>query len=97
MRGRRAKAIEGSTQYDFDKLSRTQDNPRERKRYLAFAHIRDGKNFYSAAAAVRISLRTLMSWIARFRIQGLDGLKDQPGRGAKAYLPLHERDAFRGC
>ena len=50
---------------------------------------RNGKNFTEAAAAVRISLRTLMSWIKRFRSQGIDGLKDQP------YLPPHERDAFR--
>ena len=89
------KQSKGLHTYDFDKLSRIWGNPRERKRYLAFAHIRNGKNFYSAAVAVRISLRTLMSWIERFQSQGLDGLKDQPGRGAKPYLPPHERDAFR--
>jgi len=95
MRGRKAKTIEGITQYDFDKLSRTRGNSRERKRYLAFAHIKDGKNFTEAAAAVRINLRTLMSWVERFRSQGLDGLREQPGRGAKPYLPPHEQDAFR--
>jgi hypothetical protein len=39
MRGRKAEAIKDLEQYDFDKLSKTQGNPRERKRYLAFAHI----------------------------------------------------------
>jgi len=36
IRGRKTKAIEGITQ----------------KKYLALAHIRDGKNCYSAAAAI---------------------------------------------
>ncbi len=59
MRGRKSEAIKGLDQYDFDKLSKTQGNPRERKRYLAFAHIRDGKSFTQAAAAIRVRLRTL--------------------------------------
>jgi transposase len=97
MRGRKAEIIEGITQYNFDKLSKTQGNPRERKRYLAFAHINDGKSFTEAAAAVRIKLRTLMNWVKRFRVKGIDGLKDQPGRGAKSYLPPNERAAFRAA
>ena len=38
MRGRKAEPIKNLEQYDFDKLSKTQGNSRERKRYLAFAH-----------------------------------------------------------
>lgn len=95
MRGRKAEIIEGITQYDFDKLSKTQGNSRERKRYLAFAHISEGKSFTEAAAAIRVELRTLMNWVKRFREQGIEGLKDQPGRGAKSYLPENERAAFK--
>jgi transposase len=95
MRGRKAEAIKGLIQHDFDKLSKTQGNPRERKRYLAFAHICDGKSFTEAAAAIRIELRTLMNWIKRFREQGIDGLKDKPGRGSKPYLLLEDKAAFK--
>ena len=95
MRGRKAEIMKGITQYDFDKLSKTQGNHRERKRYLAFAHIKDGKSFTEAAAAIRIQLRTLMNWIKQFRMHGIDGLKDQPGRGAKSYLPTEEKAAFK--
>lgn len=95
MRGRKAEPIKNLEQYDFDKLSKTQGNSRERKRYLAFAHIRDGKSFTEAAAAIRIKLRTLMNWIKRFKAQGIAGLMDQPGRGAKPYLSLEERAAFK--
>src|SRR5215211_2644902 len=95
MRGRKAEVIKGLIQYDFDKLSKTQGNPRERKRYLAFAHICDGKSFTEAATAIRIKLRTLMNWVKRFREQGIDGLKDQPGRGSKPYLAPKDKAGFK--
>lgn len=95
MRGRKAETIKGIQQYDFDKLSKTQGNPRERKRYLAFAHICEGKSFTEAAAAIRIRLRTLMNWVKRFRTQGIDGLTDRAGRGSKPYLSPKDRAAFK--
>lgn len=95
MRGRKAEAIKDLQQYDFDKLSKTQGNSRERKRYLAFAHIRDGKSFTETAAAIRINLRTLMNWVKRFKEQGIAGLLDRPGRGAKPCLSLEDRAAFK--
>jgi len=95
MRGRKAKQIEGIDQYDFDKLSKTEGTARERRRYLAFAHIRAGKNFTEAAAAIRVKLRSLMTWIALFRKHGIEGLKEKPGRGAKAFLPPEHEEAFR--
>lgn len=95
MRGRKAKKIENLEQYDFDKLSTTEGNSRERKRFLAFAHIRDGKSFTEAAAAIRIKVRTLLNWVKRFRTQGIEGLADRPGRGAKPYLSPEDRAAFK--
>ncbi len=49
MRRRKGKLLEGIDKYDFDKLSKTRGNYRERRRYLAFAHIREGKNFTETA------------------------------------------------
>lgn len=95
MRGRKAKQIEGIEEYNFDKLSKTEGSPRERRRYLAFAHIREGKNFTETAAAVRVKLRSLMKWIERFKLEGIEGLKDKPGRGAKPFLPPEHRVAFK--
>jgi len=95
MRGRKAEALKEIEQYDFDKLSKTEGNPRERKRYLAFAHIKEGKNFTEAAAAVRVQRRTLMNWVKRFRTRGFDGLKEQPGRGAKPCIPSNEIATFK--
>jgi transposase len=95
MRGRKAKSIERIDQYDFDKLSKTQGNARERRRYLAFAHIQEGKSFTEAALAARITLRALMKWIQKFRKDGINGLKDQPGRGQPALLSLDQRESFK--
>ena len=61
MRGRKAAQIEGIQRYDFDKLAKTEGNARERRRFVAFAHIREGKTFTETAAAIRVKLRTLMN------------------------------------
>jgi len=94
-RGRNAAPIEGIEQYDFDQLVKTEGNPRERRRYLAFAHLREGKTFTDTAIAVRVQLRSLMRWVKRFKAEGLEGLKDKPGRGAKRFLPEEHQAAFR--
>ena len=95
MRGRKAKQIDGIDQHDFDKLSNTKGTARERRRYLAFAHIREGKRFTEAAKATRVELRSLMKWVALFRRHGIEGLKEKPGRGAKSFLPPEHEVAFR--
>ena len=95
MRGRKAAQIEGIQQYDFDKLAKTEGNPRERRRFLAFAHIREGKTFTEIAVAIRVKLRTLMNWVKQFKNEGIEGLKDKTGRGAKPFLPEEHRLAFR--
>lgn len=95
MRGRKAAQIEGIQQYDFDKLAKTEGSARERRRFMAFAHIREGKTFTETAIAVRVKLRTLMNWVKQFKKERLEGLKDKPGRGAKPFLPEEHRNAFR--
>lgn len=37
----------------------------------------------------------MMNWVKRFRTHGIEGLLDQPGRGAKPYLPPEHQDAFK--
>lgn len=95
MRGRKAEKIQGIEQHDFDKLSKTRGSFRERRRYSAFAHIREGKSFVETAAAVRVSLRSLMRWVRQFKTEGVEGLKDQSGRGAKPFLAPEHRAAFK--
>jgi putative transposase len=95
MRGRKADPIKGIEQYDFDKLAATEGSPRERRRFLAFAHLREGRTLTEAAASVRVNLRSLMRWVRKFKKEGLEGLKDKSGRGAKPLMPSEHRAAFR--
>jgi len=62
---------------------------------LAFAHIREGKTFTETAIAIRVKLRTLMNWIGRFKNEGIEGLKEKAGRGAKPFLPEKHLLAFK--
>lgn len=95
MRGRKADQIKGIEQYDFDKLATKAGSPRERRRFLAFAHLREGKTFTEAAICVRVKLRSLMRWVRKFKTEGFEGLKDKAGRGAKPLIPSEDRVAFR--
>ncbi len=95
MRGRKSAQLKGLDQHDFDKLAKTEGTSRERRRFLAFAHLREGKSFTEAAIAVRVKLRSLMRWVKRFRTEGFEGLKDKPGRGVKPFLSPEHRAAFR--
>jgi len=86
MRGRKAKPIEGLEKYDFAKLARSKGTSSERRRFLAFAHIQDGKNFSEAARMIKVEPRTVIVWAKKFRQRGLEGLSERKGRGAKRHL-----------
>jgi transposase len=95
MRGRKSKPLEGLNQYNFASLAKTSGNGRERRRYLAFAHLQDGRTFTETAMMVKVTLRTLMNWVHNFRKEGREGLKDRPGRGAKPHLDSETLEVFR--
>jgi transposase len=95
MRGRKAKSLDKLDHHDFTSLLKTKGNPRERRRYLAFAHLQEGKSFTETAKMVKVQLRTLMNWVKNFRKNGLEGLKDQQGRGAKPHLSDTDLVAFQ--
>ena len=49
-------------------------------------HRAEGAREADVAEALGVSLTTVSTWSRRFELQGLDGLKDRPGRGRKAWL-----------
>jgi transposase len=46
----------------------------------------EGAREEDVAKALGVSLTTVSTWSRRFELEGLDGLKDRPGRGRKAWL-----------
>lgn len=95
-KGKRAH-LEGIENHDFDRLSKTTGSFRERKRYLAFAHIQSGETFEAAAKMVRVKVRTLMNWVKKFRENGLPGLKDRYGGGTRPHVPPEDYESFKSA
>ncbi|MDA1056478.1 MAG: winged helix-turn-helix domain-containing protein [Proteobacteria bacterium] len=96
MRGRPAKPIEGIEQYDFDKLSKSpKSSAREKLRFLALAHIKEGTPFFEVSKMLRVYPRTISAWVRKFREKGLGGLRDQYRGGAQLRLPDNKYEEFR--
>lgn len=95
MKGRKAKKIEGFEGHDFSKLASSEGSPRERRRFLAFAHLQDGKSMTEAARMVKVTPRTVIIWAEQFRREGLAGLREKPGRGAKPYVDAESYESLK--
>ena len=59
------------------------------------AHVQDGKSFNKVAQMVKVNPRTISVCMTKFRIEGIDGLKEKPGRGAKPFLSSDRYGEFR--
>lgn len=95
MKGRKRIISEAINDFDFKKLAKTTAHPRERMRYLAFVHIQEGKSNTEIAAMLKVHRMTVSDWIKRFNIEGIEGLQEKEGRGAKLKLGVSEQEAFR--
>jgi transposase len=95
MKGRPRKPLEDIQNYNFKKLAKTTKNPRERLRFLAFTHIQEGKTYADVAAIMKVAYKTVWDWSKKFTNEGLEGLRDKPGRGSKPNLPKNKQEAFR--
>lgn len=95
MRGSLPRPINGIDKYDFAKLARSEGTPRERRRFLAFAHLQDGRRPIEVARMVKVFPQTINTWINKYRKEGIDGLREKPGRGAKPYISEEEYDNLR--
>lgn len=95
MKGRPRKQLKDIQQHDFKKLAKTTKNPRERLRFLAFAYIQEGKTYAEVARMMKVVYKTVWDWTKKFTSEGLEGLRDQPGRGSKPNLPEDKQEAFR--
>lgn len=73
--------------HDFASLARQELDGRVRLRLLALAHLQDGKTPRDVSAMLKVHEKTVLSWLRRFRAGGVEGLAEQPGRGAKRRLP----------
>jgi hypothetical protein len=65
------------------------------RRARAVLAIADGKTFRQARQDLDLSDKHLRKWCRRYLAEGIDGLKDRPGRGRKPVFSPRGRGA--GC
>ena len=82
-------------EHNFTKLFQEASHPREKIRFLAFIHLKDGKGPSEVANIVKVTRDTIQKWKQIFQSKGIEGLREQGGRGKKALIPENEREAFR--
>lgn len=95
MKGKKRVLAKTIDSIDFQALAKTAAHPRERLRYLAFIHIQEGRSNTEIADMFKIHRRTVGEWIRKFNEEGLEGLREKEGRGAKQKLCISEHEAFR--
>jgi hypothetical protein len=64
--------------YNFDLLARQEPSGRRRLRYIALAHIKDGKSSTETALALRVTPRAVTQWLKWFIEEGVDRLDGIP-------------------
>jgi transposase len=89
--------LEENLTHNFKQLAKRCSDPREKIRLLAFAHMQDGKSPKEAAEAIKVTRNAVYVWLRKFRENGLTGLKEKGGRGAKLKIPMSESEAFRNA
>lgn len=84
-----------NTEIDFFQLAKREPNPRTRIRFLALGHLKAGKSKQEVAAMFQIVFITLRRWVMRFITGGVQGLKEQSGKGRKRKLSTEQEEEFR--
>jgi hypothetical protein len=81
--------------YNFDLLARQELNGQRRMRYIALAHLKDGKNFTEVADALCVTRYSIMRWLKWFACGGVDRLAGTPHYWSTQRLPKTQEEAFR--
>ena len=79
------------------KLAKTERNPHLRRRIIGIALTREGKLTREAVAKrLKTDSDRIRAWIVRYNKDGIDGLRDLPGRGDKPTMsPRQEKSLSR--
>lgn len=60
--------------YNFVAMSKTEQNPKNRIRLIAMAHIQDGKTLKQTAESLKVHWSTIQTWLRNFRNLGIEHL-----------------------
>jgi transposase len=80
---------------ELRRLARRESDGRVAGRLLAVANALDGMSRAAAARAAGMDRQTLRDWVIRFNAEGVEGLRDQPRSGRRAWMTEGQQAAFR--
>jgi transposase len=81
--------------WNIPQLYPRETNSRVKVRLLGMIHVEEGKSCGTVADIVKVSRSTIYRWLKRLMEEGLSGLFDKPGRGAKQKLSKKDEEAFK--
>lgn len=81
--------------YDFAALAKIEKHPRVRIRLLSLHNLQKGNGLRETAQILGAHELSVKNWLKRFSQDGLEGLREQPGRGAKKKLQDEQLMVFR--
>lgn len=80
---------------DFFQLAKREPHPRTRIRLLALGNLQAGKTKTEIINTFQITFPTLREWLLRFISDGVEGLREKPGKGRKKKLSSDQEEEFR--
>ena len=80
---------------ELRQFARTSPNRRAGMRALAIANAMDGKSRADAARVIGRERQSLRDAVVHYNAEGLDGLRDRPGGGAKMRLSAERREELK--
>jgi transposase len=80
---------------NFFLLAKKERHARTRIRLLALGHLESGKTKTEVAKMFHTSFPALRRWLTRFLEEGIDGLRERPGKGRKRKLLPEQEEEFR--
>ena len=90
----RKQELELLARIDFFSLAKTEHHPRNRTRFLALGHVKNGTKKQSVAEMFQIHPITLRQWLRRFFHGGIESLKEGFRSGRKKKLPANQEAVF---
>jgi transposase len=82
-------------EHDFALLAKKEKHARTRIRLLGLDNLKKGRTARETAELLCVHENSVKRWLKSFSDRGLEGLKEQSGRGAKRKVPKEQEEAFR--
>jgi transposase len=80
-----------SGSFDFLPHIKTEKNGRMRTRLTALQNLKEGRSVQDISQTLKIARSRIPVWAKRFLESGIDGLREQPGRGCKPKITAEQK------